>query len=354
MNRRLAFFIALGLIWLLPACSIPVGVNLLEAFPGAASGGIALPVPDGTLNLLPRLSKPSDSITLPLSTPVPVRGLSFPEIAVGVPLDLGEEEVPTLMVARLSYAVEVASEGPLSGTVKVQPYLAPSGTQAASSAYALGDVKTVALGPTAQTLAASILLNEAQLNAISEKSLQLALGVLGERVNLEPGPQAGVSYAFKELTLEVERVRSEVTEYFPDADGDALDFSDQEVPGPGRVKTLGIDYRVVISTDAELGGNLQAQVYIAPPLEPGQSDADAPLFSDAYLFGKEQSLNLDQSQIVLEDSAALKGVQQEVIRSKKLRIGVLVKGEVDVSLGEPAELSYRFSKLELAGGYSLF
>ena len=355
MTRRFRVLsTSMVLVCLLTACSIPISVNLLAAFPDATSGSFDLPLPDGRIDLLPRITKPADSIDLPQSTPVPVTGISFPELSISVPIDLGDEEVPTLVAATLSYAVDVAATGPLSGTVRVQPYLAPgSAAQASSAAYALGEAQRINLASDLQSLEASVILNEAQLKAISDKSLQLALGVAGESINLNPG-QAGVRYAFKTLELDIERVRSEVTEYFPDEDGDALDFSDQEVPGPGRVKTLGIAYRVLIESGASLGGDLTGQVYIAPPLEPGQTDADAPLFSEAHLFGKAQSLNLDNARIVLADSAALTGAQEEVIRSKRLRIGVLVKGEAEVSLGKAAQLNYTFSKLELAGGYSLF
>ena len=335
------------------ACSVPVSVNLLEVFPDAATGTVGLSTPEAKTDLLAEIAQPAGTIGVPLSSPIPISGLSFPELVVSLPLTLAEDDITAeVLGATLRYEVDLAAVGPLSGTLVVQPYLAPGGAaNPASSAYALGSSQRVFLDASGTTFQGEVELNAAQLAALNARALQLGLGLAGENIVLGAGGQPGISYVVRDLVFEVTRVASEVDMTVPDTDGERLDFSDQSVD---RVGNLGIAYRVVLTPPANVRGTLQAQVYIAPPLAPGQTDATHPLYSDEYAFGNQQTVTLDGREVVLEDRAALGSVEDEILAARQLRVGVRVTGQAEVPLGEELELSYTFTRLVLSGGYALF
>ena len=344
--KRLFFFAAL---LSLGACSFPVSLNLLDVFPDAAEGRFTFTTPSGRVDLLPSLSAPQDTVSLP-GVPVAVENISFPEIVTVLPVETDAPEA-ALTAAEVSYAVELEAVGELSGTVTVQPYLAPQVvSNVASNAYALGEAQTLSL-PDAQTLKATISLNAEQLRGVNEGALQFAFGVAGRDVSVGRG-EVGVRYAVSQLEVEATEVRVDVNEFLPQEAGEKLDFSDQDVPP--RAEAYGIDYRVMLSPDASVTGELTAQLYLAPPLAEGEDDADDPLFSKRYAFGEAQTLALGQEQVTLEDSAAFNEAQEQILETERLRVGVRLTGTATVPLGSEVGLDYAFTRLELSGGYRIF
>ncbi len=338
-----------GLAALLSACSFaPLRFNadLLEVLP-QTSGTFTLQTPDTNVNLLPLLgsattgnfreTSPIGGVTLPVS-------LTFPS-ASGVLLDFTDRTLPaTLEGATLRYTIALTSRN-LTGTLQVQPYLAPvGGGNADEEAYALGPAQTFALG-TGAVLEADIALNEAQLRAVNDKKVRLALKLSGDLGVASPG-EVTLSYAFQTLSLDVESVSAGLDKLLPDADGESFDFSDQETPGPGRVVGLSLIYDVTLSHDTDASGTLTAQVYVAPP-------GDEPLWSPQFAFGEPQTLDLSQQEVTLAGRAALTGVQEEILDTRTVRVGVRVTGEATLELTEPITIDYRFNTLNLRASYAL-
>ncbi len=349
MKKLTRPWLFVGLTLGLAACSfapLRFNVDLLEVLP-QTSGSFALETPDTTVNLLPLLGSaitgnyrevsPIGGVTLPVS-------LTFPS-ASGVLLDFSNETLPaTLEGATLSYAIALQSRN-LTGTLAVQPYLAPvDGGNAVQPAYALGPAQTFTLGEGA-VLEANVPLNEAQLEAVNEKKVRLALKLSGNLGVVTAG-EVSLSYAFQTLTLDVESVSAGLDELLPDADGERFDFSDQEVPGPGDVVGLSLIYDVTLSHDAGASGTLTAQIYIAPP-------GDEPLGSPQFAFGEPQTLDLSQDEVTLTGRAALTGVQEEILETRMVRVGVRVTGEATLELTEPITIDYRFDTLDLRASYAL-
>ena len=344
--KRLFLFAAL---LSLGACSFPVSLNLLEVFPDEAEGRFTLMTPSGRVDLLPNLDTPQDTVSLP-GVPVAVGGISFPEIVTVLPVEVDAPEA-ALTAAEVSYAVDLEAVGDLSGTVTVQPYLAPQGvSNVATDAYALGEAQTLTL-PDAQTLQATLSLNEEQLRGVNEGAVQFAFGVAGRNVSVGRG-EVGVRYQVTQLEVNATEVRVDVNELLPEDTGEKLDFSGQDIPP--RAEAYGIDYRVMLTPDAGVAGELTAQLYLAPPLAEGQDDTDDPLFDERYAFGKAQTLALGQGEVTLEDSAALNEVQQDILETEQLRVGVRLTGTATVPLGSEVGLDYAFTRLELSGGYRIF
>ena len=344
--KRLFLFVA---FMSLGACSFPVSLNLLDVFPDAAEGRFTFTTPSGRVNLLPNLSAPQDTVSLP-NVPISVGGISFPEIVTALPVEIDVPEA-ALTAAEVSYAVELEAVGELSGTFTLQPYLAPQGVNnVASSAYALGEAQSLTL-PNAQTLQATLSLNAEQLRGVNEGALQFAFGVAGRNVSVGQG-EVGVRYAVTQLEVEATEVRVDVNEFLPQEAGEKLDFSDQDVPP--RAEAYGIDYRLTLTPDASVTGELTAQLYLAPPLAEGQDDADDPLFSERYAFGEAQTLALGQDQVTLEDAAAFNEAQEQILETEQLRVGVRLTGTATVPLGSEVGLDYAFTRLELSGGYRIF
>ena len=336
----------------LTSCAIPFSINLLESFPDAISDTFTLPVPDGRADLLPVLREPEGRVALPAS-PVPITDFAFPELNIPVPVSLDKESITSeILAASITYEVRVEALGPLSGQVNVQPYLGPGNvSRVAAPAFALGSVQNVTLGA-GQTLRATVSLNAAQAKAVSSADVKFAIGVRARSVSLGAGGEPGIAYSVKALSFNVEKVAVVTDAYLPNPEGELLDFSTQDIPA--GIGNLGLTYKVTLSTPADVGGTLSAQIYLAPPLEPGQSDADNPLYSGAYAFGKEQTLELAQGSLELEDSAILGAVEPDILRAKKLRVGVRVRGTPAVPLGKAIDTDYRFTELTLSGGYSWF
>ena len=339
----LAAFLSLG------ACSFPVSLNLLDVFPDASEGRFTLTTPSGRVDLLPSLSESQGTVSLP-GIPVSVGGISFPEIVTVLPVEVDAPEA-TLTAAEVSYAVALAAVGDLSGAFTLQPYLAPQGVRnVASDAYALGEAQTLTL-PDGQTVQATLSLNEEQVRGVNEGALQFALGVAGREVRVGRG-EVGVRYEVTQLEVNATEVRVDVNELLPEETGEKLDFSNQDVPP--RAEAYGIDYRVILTPDAGVTGELTAQLYLAPPLSEGRGASDDPLFSERYAFGKTQTLPLGQGEVTLEDSAAFNEEQESILDTEQLRVGVRLTGTATVPLGSEVGVGYAFTRLELSGGYRIF
>ena len=352
MKKLMRPLLFVGLTLGLAACSfapLRFNVNLLEVLPQTA-GSFTLETPDTNVNLLPLLGSaitgnfrevsPIGGVTLPVS-------LTFPN-ASGVLLDFSNETLPaTLEGATLSYAIELQSRN-LTGTLQVQPYLAPTEPiedgDAVQPAYALGPAQTFTLGEGA-VLEADVPLNEAQLGAVNAKKVRLALKLSGNLGVVTAG-EVSLSYAFQTLMLDVESVSAGLDELLPDADGERFDFGDQEVPGPGGVVGLSLIYDVTLSHDTDASGTLTARIYIAPP-------GDEPLWSPQFAFGEPQTLDLSQGEVTLTGRAALTGVQEEILETRMVRVGVRVTGEATLELAEPITIDYRFDTLDLRASYAL-
>ena len=338
-----------GLALGLASCSfapLRFNVNLLEVLP-QPSGAFTLETPDTNINLLPLLGS---SATGGFRETSPIGGVTVPveEVfpdALGVLLDFSNETLPaTLEGATLRYAVALASSN-LTGTLQVQPYLAPvDGGDASQAIYALGPAQTLILGEGA-VLGADVPLNEAQLGAVNAKKVRLALKLSGNLGVVTAG-EVSLSYTFRTLTLDVGSVSAGLDELLPDADGESFDFSDQEVPGPGRVVGLSLIYDVTLSHDTAASGALTAQIYIAPP-------GDEPLWSPQFAFGEPQTLDLSQGEVALTGRAALTGVQEEILDTRTVRVGVRVTGEATLELTEPITIDYQFNTLDLRASYAL-
>ena len=347
MKTKLLLFAWLAA--LLSACSfapIRTNIDLLEVLP-QTSGTFTLQTPDANVNLLPLLGS---AVTGGFRETSPVGGVRVPVSLVfpnasGVLLDFTDETLPaTLEGATLRYAIELQSRN-LTGALQVQPYLAPvDGGDASQDIYTLGPAQTVTLGEGA-VLEATVPLNEAQLEAVNDKQVRLALKLSGNPGVVTAG-EVSLSYAFRTLSLDVKSVSAGLDELLPDADGERFDFSDQEVPGPGRVVGLSLIYDVLLSHDTEASGTLTAQVYVAPP-------GDEPLWSPQFAFGEPQTLDLSQGEVTLAGRAALTGVQEEILDTRTVRVGVRVTGEATLELTEPITIEYRFDTLDLRASYAL-
>ncbi len=336
------------LLLLLAACSfapLRYTVNLLDQLPNQTSGSFTLDTSASALDLLPLLasrtgrfsqSLPAGSVDVPLNVTLPS--------AAGQPIDLSNEPLPvTLKGATVRYTLDLTSEN-LSGTLEVQPYLAPAGSDAVNrSAYALGDAQRVTLGETT-TLQADVTLNEAQLAGINDRSLRLALGVSGEAGVASAG-EVVLGYEFSELSVDVGAVGAATNARLPDADGQFLDFTGVDVPGPGRLIGAKLNYDLTLSHDADSSGTLSAQVYVAPP-------GDDLLWQAKYLFD-ERSVMTSQQQINVAGQASLGDAQRPILSEQQLRIGVRIFGDATAEVGEAITVTYEMDRLDLRVSYAL-
>ena len=344
----MARILPLFLLFLLGACSfapLRYTVNLLEQLPNQSTGSFTLDTSASTLDLLPLLSNaegefsqdlPTGSIDFPLSVTLPS--------AAGQPIDLSSEPLPvTLEDATVRYALDITSDN-LSGDLALQLYLAPAGSDAANSpAYALGDVQRLDLGETS-TLQGEVSLNDAQLAGINDRSLRLALGVSGEAGVAEAG-EVTLGYAFSELSVNVGEVGTATNTRLPDADGQALDFTSVDVPGPGRLIGAKLTYDIRLTHDADASGTLRAQVYVAPP-------GDDLLWRAQYLFD-ERSVAASQQQLGIAGQASLNDAQRPILSEQQLRIGVRIFGDAAAEVDEDITVTYELNQLDLRVSYAL-
>ena len=346
----------------LAACSfapLPISINLLEngALAGT-SGSFELLTPANEVDLTPYLGASARGTLGPFESPfagfsvdvVQAAALLGLDIVIpdgdGFDIDFSDQALPAdLTEATLSYTLDLSTTGGVSGQIGLQPYLAPADSSSLiSPAYALGGVQQVTLDGDSG-LESIVSLNAAQLRGINEGHLRLAIAVVEGTLSFSAAGQASVTYTLASLALNVDAVSARVSEKVPGPRGELLDFSDQDVPF-GRVVSLGFDYAVRLELDERVTGSARLQLYVAP--------ADAPnLFDPAYAFGVNHSLDLSQQAIVIADRAELRDAQQTILDDKRLRLGILVTGEADVVLGQPLQVSYEFTDLELFGGYSL-
>lgn len=356
--RTACVLTALGL---LSACSfapLPFDTNLLED--QGVSGSFNFATPSGEVSLLPFIGASSTGAIGPFSSPVAATldvvsladllGLSItiPPSQQGFLLDFSEEPLPAnLTQATVSYELSVSGEGPVSAELGLQVYLAPVASDNLLQAdYALGDVQRISIAEGDTSVGASVELSGVQLDAINAGEMRLAVAVVEGSISFSEAGQASLAYAFDALTLDVGSVSARIDEQVPSPEGDTLDFSDVDVPGPGRIVNLGVDYELVVALPAQLGGSAKVQVYIAPVDEPNP-------FQEQYAFGQNHDLDLNTSSLRITDRASLEGDQKRVLRDKTLRYGVQVTAAPDVELGQDIQIDYGFEKLELFGGYSL-
>lgn len=331
----------------LAACSfapLRPTVDLLERLPGQTSGSFVLDTSAATLDLLPLLETTEGDFrqNLPAGSSSPL-SLTLPSPA-GQFIDLRTEPLPvTLEGATLRYALALTSEN-LEGEVTVQPFLAPQGTDAVDSpAYALGEPQRVTLGET-NTLQADVTLNEAQLEGVNDRRLRLALRISGE-AGVATSGEVRLGYEFSELSLEISSLGAGADARLPDADGEVLDFSDTEVPGPGRLIGATLDYDITLSHDADASGTLLAEIYVAPP-------GDDSLWREEYLFDSV-SLDLLQKQANVAGRASLNEAQRPLLREQRLRIGVRVSGDAALEVGDTITVTYELNQLDLTVDYAL-
>lgn len=345
-------------VTLLAACSFaPLPFNeRLEIAPNE----ISISVPTGQVNLLPLLGENRSGELGPFPTLVAPVTLDVVTLAnqlgieVVIPLggdgftfDFSNEPLPAeLTGASLTYSLEVSVVGPVSADVTLQPYLAPiNEARLLSEVYALGAARPISVDEGATQVMDTIQLNGAQLEAINSGRLRFAVAVTEGSLTFEEVGAASLAYSFNALNLDIESVSAAVSERIPSAEGGSFDFSDVDVPGPGRIVNLGVDYTINLSFEG-VGGSASAQLYLAP------LDAEN-VFAESYAFGERQAVNLDSGQVTLSDRASLSGDQRRIIREQAFRYGVLIEAEPDVALGRPIVIRYEFEDLELFGGYSL-
>lgn len=349
MKNNIQRLTVLGcLLIALSACSfapLRFSVDLLERFPDEATGSFSFDAPSVTVDLLPRLG---DAVTGGFNLPSPVGGITLPVALVlpssaGQALDFRDQTLPVkLTAATLSYTIVLTSSN-LSGTLQIQPYLAPTGTDAAAQeAYALGSAQTYTLGTNA-VLRADVQLNEAQLEGINAQQLRLALGLSGEAGVVTAG-EVSVTYIFQSLSLTVFGVTAELDELLPSPDGTLLDFSDEGITG--RILDASLVYDLTLTRSADLAGDLTAQVYLAPPGEES-------LWQPKYAFGEPERLELGQSEIPVSGRAELSDAQKSVLDTQTLRLGVRVRGTATVPLEGAIDIHYRFNSLRLELAYAL-
>ncbi len=335
----------------LAACSfapLRYTVNLLNELPNQTSGSFTLDTSSSTLDLLPLLGNAEGSFRQNL----PAGGVDFPlsvtlPTSAGQPIDLTNEPLPvTLEDVTVRYTLLLTSEN-LSGTLEVQPYLAPAGGDAVDTpAYALGDVQRVTLGETS-TLQAEVILNEAQLRGVNNRSLRLALGVRGE-AGVAAAGEVALGYEFSELSIDIGEVGAGTNTRLPDADGEALDFTDVDVPGPGRLIGAKLNYDLTLTHDAVASGTLTAQVYVAPP-------GEETLWQEKFLFD-EQRVDMAQQEVNIVGQASLNGDQRPLLGEQQLRIGVRISGDAAVNVGDEDDeiiVTYEMNQLDLRVSYAL-
>lgn len=335
----------------LAACSfapLRYNVDLLDELPDQTSGSFTLDTSVSTLDLLPLLTNREGSFRQNL----PVGGVDVP-LSVTLPtsagqlIDLTNEPLPvTLEDVTVRYTLVLTSEN-LSGALEVQPYLAPAGGDAVNaSAYALGEPQRVALGETS-TLQAEVSLNEAQLRGVNDRSLRLALGVDGE-AGVTAAGEVALGYEFSELSIDIGEVGAGTNTRLPDADGEALDFTDVDVPGPGRLIGAKLDYDLRLTHDADASGTLTAQVYVAPP-------GEETLWQEKFLFD-QQSVDMRQQEVDVAGQASLNADQRPLLGEQRLRIGVRISGDAAANLSEEGDeiiVTYEMNRLDLRVSYAL-
>ena len=356
--RAACIFTVLGL---LSACSfapLPFDRNLLEN--QSLVGSFNFATPNGEVSLLPFIGERSTGAIGPFTSPIAATldivtianalGLSItiPPGQQGFLLDFSEEPLPAdLTQATISYELSVSGEGPVSAQLGLQVYLAPvASDNLLQEKYVLGDVQRISITEGDTSVGAAVELSGVQLDAINAGQMRLAVAVVEGSISFSEAGQASLAYAFDALTLDVGSVSARVDEQVPAPEGGTLDFSDVDVPGPGRIVNLGVDYELLVALPSQLGGNAKVQVYIAPVDEPNP-------FQEQYTFGKNHDLDLNSSSLKIVDRASLEGDQKRVLRDKTLRYGVQVTAAPDVELGQTIQIDYGFEKLELFGGYSL-
>ena len=351
MTRTVYRLAALSmLLAALGACSFaPLGfsVNLLDRFPDETTGSFTFDAESVTVDLKPQLG---GAATGGFSQNSPVGGITLPPIdlvlpsAAGQTLDFRDQTLPAeLTAATLSYRVVLANRN-LTGTLQVQPYLAPVGADdAAQEGYALGPAQPYTLGGAAAMLSADVELNEAQLAGINAKQLRLALRLSGS-VSVVTAGEVSVTYTFQTLSLTIFGVTAQLDELLPNADGTVLDFSDEDISG--RIVDAALVYDLTLTSSAALDGSLTAQVYLAPPGEDS-------LWQAKYAFGEPEQLELAQPEIPVTGRASLNDVQKPVLDQQVLRLGVRVVGTATVPLQGAIAVEYRFNNLTLEGGFAL-
>ncbi len=349
MTRTVYRLAILGiLLAALGACSFaPLGfsVDLLKRFPDQKTGSFTFDAESVTVDLLPRLG---GARTGGFNQPSPVGGITLPVDFVvpsdaGQTLDFSDQTLPAeLETAALSYGLTLMSKN-LTGTLQIQPYLAPVGSDAAAQeAYALGEPQEYRLG-TEGALNADVELNEAQLSGINAKQLRLALRLSGT-VGVVTAGEVSVTYTFQTLSLTVFGVTAQLDELLPSPEGTLLDFSDEDISG--RIVDAALVYDLTLTSNAVLDGDLSAQVYLAPPGEDS-------LWQAKYAFGEPEALELAQAEIPITGRADLNNDQRPVLDTQILRLGVRVVGTATVPLQGAITAHYRFNSLTLEVAYAL-
>jgi hypothetical protein len=346
--------LALAALALFSACRfapLPYTVDLLQHFPEAAEGSFAFTTPTVKADLSPFLGEYREgSFTLP--------GTGLPGVTLPVPrfllpptgafvIDFAEVELPgAFEEASVDYRLVFEHGGNLGGWLELQLYLAPVRPDAIDQEhYALGEAQVFDLTETSALFEDSMVLSEVQLAAIAEGRLRLALALSGE-VSLDAAGETTLRYGFEALELNVRSLTAPLDELLPDAEGELLDFSAVEAPGPGGIVSLTLDYDLILTQDGPLEGSVIAQVYVAPPGEDS-------LWQDQYAFGPAKHLDLAESEIRIVESGSLGDGQLEVLNAQALRAGVRVTGEPTVRFGEEGVVRYRFNRLLLRLGYAL-
>lgn len=358
MNKRSRYplNLAAALLTFLVACSfapLPFTVDLLERLADRAEGSVTFRTPEVKVDLAALLGEAREAgFSLPgLGLPLPGVTLPVPRFVLppwgAHPLDFREVELPGRFEdASVDYRLRLEHGGNVGGELRAQLFLAPVRADAADQpGYALGGVQTFDLSEKEAIFENSLPLNAAQLQGIAEGRLRLALALEGELALIASGDTA-FRYAFEALELTVRGLTAALDEHVPNDEGEVLGFADTELPGPGRVVGLGLDYALRLSHDSELAGYLTLQLYVAPPGEDS-------LWQDAYRFGTPQTLDLAAQAFDLSERAFLNETQLELLRARQLRVGLRLTGEPTVRLGEDVTLRYAFTKLLLRVRYAL-
>lgn len=358
MNKqsRYSLNLAVALLTFSVACSfapLPITVDLLERLADRTEGSVSFRTPEVRVDLAALLGEAREAgFGLPgLGLPLPGVTLPVPRFVLppwgAQPLDFGEVELPgRFEEASVDYRLRLEHSGNLGGELRAQLFLAPVRDDAADQpAYALGEVQSFDLNARTAVFERSLPMNAAQLQGIAEGRLRLALALEGE-LALNASGDTAFRYAFEALELTVRGLTVALDERLPNDEGELLDFADVELPGPGRVVGLGLDYALNLRHDSELAGQLSLQLYIAPPGEDS-------LWQDVYRFGAPQTLDLAAQEFVLSERAFLNEAQLELLRARRLRVGLRLTGEPTLRLGEEVTLGYAFTRLLLRLHYAL-
>jgi hypothetical protein len=341
---------------LVNACAVPIDIDLLaqveliNRFSDNGQGSFSIEAAVERLDLLPYLA---DFSAQSLSIPIPIAGISLAlDLALptsqGLGFSFADQSLPVdLTEASFHYQITLSRSGGLGGLVLIQPYLAPAGnSMMAQPSFALGDAQLYDLDTSSVTLSSSGLLSSEQLDAINDKSLRFMLAVSGNLTAVATG-NASLGYDISTLALDISGVGVNLDEMLPSADGELINFSDETFADKSRVKSLGLDYTVVLSHNSQLDGKVQVQLYVAPA-------GDDALFVDNYRFGAQKTFDLSQSSATISETAFLNASQFDLLEDQSMRVGATIRGVAEAPLGQTITLDYEFTKLLLKLSTKLF